>query len=297
MGKALAYIPSITKGEKLIVQLEKDDILVQANHWSIALIGYVLRESPFFKIMENYIAHVWNFVSKLKVLYHDDGYYIFKFATLVDRDLVLQPGPYTYRNRPLILRNWTLDFEFNPDYLNKVPLWVKFSSLPLGFWLTESLSNLTSVVGKPMYTDKYTTEMERTSYVRVLVNNDIIHTLPTFGHIVDKCPYKKKPEKEEQDNPPLQQGRRRRNCRRRRVIQQWEVKEEDKANLEQTKDPEPIMNKSQMVKQSDFSQHIAENYEHANQEFPNLSVDENVMKSSGREKEIVGEQAETSARE
>ncbi|PHU05160.1 hypothetical protein BC332_25982 [Capsicum chinense] len=75
--------------------------------------------SPFFKTMENYITHVGNFVSKPKVLYHDDCYYIFKFATLVDKDLVLQSRPYRYRNRLMILRNWLIDFEFKPECLHK----------------------------------------------------------------------------------------------------------------------------------------------------------------------------------
>ncbi|PHU10941.1 hypothetical protein BC332_17871 [Capsicum chinense] len=119
MGKALNYIPPMMKGEKLIVQLEEDDILVQANHWSTELIGYVLGDSLFFKTMKNYIAHVWNFVTKPKVLYHGDGYYIFKFATVADRDLVMPSGAYTYRNRPPILKDWTIDFEFNPECLNK----------------------------------------------------------------------------------------------------------------------------------------------------------------------------------
>lgn len=122
MGKALNYIPPMMKGEKLIVQLEEDDILVQANHWSTELIGYVLGDSLFFKTMKNYIAHVWNFVTKPKVLYHGYGYYIFKFATVADRDLVMPSGAYTYRNRPPILKDWTIDFEFNPECLNKVPL-------------------------------------------------------------------------------------------------------------------------------------------------------------------------------
>ncbi|PHU04904.1 hypothetical protein BC332_25726 [Capsicum chinense] len=178
MGQALAYIPLMTKGEKLIVQLEKEDILIQTNHWSTALIGHILGDSLFFKTMENYITHVSNFTSKPKVLYHDDGYYIFKFAILADRDLVLQSVPYICRNRPMILRNWSIDFEFKPECLHKVPLRVKFPSLPLGFWSMESLSKLASVVGKLMYTDNFTAEIEQISFARVLVEADICHTLP-----------------------------------------------------------------------------------------------------------------------
>ncbi|PHU19828.1 hypothetical protein BC332_10979 [Capsicum chinense] len=125
--------------------------------------------------MENYIAHVWNSVSKPQVLYYDDNYYVFKFASAVDRDLVMQSGPYTYRNRPMILRNWSLDFEFKLECFSKIPLWFKFPSLPLGHLSKKALSKLASFVGKPLYTDKCTAEIERISYARVFIKVDINH--------------------------------------------------------------------------------------------------------------------------
>ncbi|PHU10967.1 hypothetical protein BC332_17897 [Capsicum chinense] len=128
MGKALNYIPPMMKGEKLIVQLEEDDILVQANHWSTELIGYVLGDSLFFKTMKNYIAHVWNFVTKPKV---------------------------------------------------------KFPSLPLGFWSTESLSKLASVVGTIQQSITY-------DWIPKFCSD-----CNCFGHKVDECPLMKEPEKEE----------------------------------------------------------------------------------------------------
>ncbi|PHU13876.1 hypothetical protein BC332_15081 [Capsicum chinense] len=128
--------------------------------------------------MDNYTTHVWIFITKPQILYHDDGYYIFKFAMISDRDLVMQSGPYTYRNRLVILRNWLINFEFNPEYLNKVLLWIKFPSLSLRYWSSKALSKLVSVVGRLMYTDKYIIAMERISYARVLVVADSSHTLP-----------------------------------------------------------------------------------------------------------------------
>ncbi|KAM3319723.1 hypothetical protein P3S67_006923 [Capsicum chacoense] len=199
MGKTLSYIPPSLKGDKLVVQLEEADIVEQEAYWSTALIG--------FSIM------MMDIISS-------------NFAMISDRDLVMQSGPYTYRNRLVILRNWEIDFEFNPECLNKLFLWIKFHSLPLGYWSAEALSKLASVVGKPMYTDKYTAAMERISYARVLVETDISHPLPNrveistpsgiihqnltydsvpkfcvdcnlFGHNSDECQKKKKVETEE----------------------------------------------------------------------------------------------------
>ncbi|PHU24920.1 hypothetical protein BC332_03252 [Capsicum chinense] len=44
------------------------------------------RETPTEKQMENYVTKVWDFVTKPKVLMHDDGYFIFKFNLIVDKE-------------------------------------------------------------------------------------------------------------------------------------------------------------------------------------------------------------------
>ncbi|KAG5630687.1 hypothetical protein H5410_002404 [Solanum commersonii] len=104
----------------------------------MTLIEYVLGDTPFEKCMDNYI------------LYHLDGYYVFRFALEADIEKVMQDGPYTYHNKPFMLRNWEASFIFD----------------------TKS-----SAVGKPLYTDQYTIEMNHISYARVLVEVDISQPL------------------------------------------------------------------------------------------------------------------------
>ncbi|PHU03155.1 hypothetical protein BC332_28406 [Capsicum chinense] len=153
-------------------------------------------------------------------------------------------GPYTYRNRPIILRNLSIDFEFKPECLHKVPLWVKFPSLPLRFWSTKSLSKLASVIGG------LSTLM---GTIQQVITYDWIQKFcsdcNSFGYTIIECPYKKVPEIAEQANPPQQQGRRRRNCRHRRIIHTWEVKESDKTNPEQAQVPKLTRTGNQVVEQ------------------------------------------------
>nr|XP_016502654.1 PREDICTED: uncharacterized protein LOC107820826 [Nicotiana tabacum] len=177
-GKALNYSPPIIREGTFIVQIEAEDTREHEIYWSTVLIGYVLGDNPYEKSMDNYVTNVWNFVENPQILYHDEGYYIFRFQNIEERDLVLQAGPYTYHNKPLILQHWSMDFKFDPGCVSVIPLWIKFPGLPLGFWSIEALSKLASVVGKPLYTDRITTKMEKVSYARVLVEADVSHPLP-----------------------------------------------------------------------------------------------------------------------
>ncbi|XP_019232287.1 PREDICTED: uncharacterized protein LOC109212996 [Nicotiana attenuata] len=93
-----------------------------------------------------------------------------------------------------------MDFKFDPGNVSVIPLWITFPGLPLGFWSTEALSKLASVVGKPLYTDKITAEMEKVSYVRVLVETDLSQPLPDSfemqtkrGVIIQQIDYEWKP--------------------------------------------------------------------------------------------------------
>ncbi|XP_070008836.1 uncharacterized protein At4g02000-like [Nicotiana sylvestris] len=93
-----------------------------------------------------------------------------------------------------------MNFKFDPESVSMIPLWITFPGLPLGFWSTEALSKLASVVGKPLYTDKITAEMEKVSYARVLVETDISQPLPDsfemqtkWGVIIQQIEYEWKP--------------------------------------------------------------------------------------------------------
>ncbi|KAH0695862.1 hypothetical protein KY289_013344 [Solanum tuberosum] len=75
-----------------------------------------------------------------------------------------------------------LNFEFNPDCITSIQLWVTFPDLPIGNWSSEALSKVASAIGKPLHTNVCTTSMTRISYARVLVKMDVAQPLV---HMID----------------------------------------------------------------------------------------------------------------
>ncbi|KAK4716390.1 hypothetical protein R3W88_014728 [Solanum pinnatisectum] len=177
-GKTLNFIPPMIKEGILTVQIDEEDICLQVQEWETALIGYVIGHNLYDLQMTEYVKKVWGFVELPQVFYHDDGYYVFKFHTIADKERVMQAGPYFYGNKPMILRNWQLDFEFNADMFSQIPIWVKFPRLPVGYWSVKALSKVASAIGVPLYTDGFTAKAEKISYARVLIEVDITKTLP-----------------------------------------------------------------------------------------------------------------------
>ncbi|KAK6773972.1 hypothetical protein RDI58_029211 [Solanum bulbocastanum] len=59
------------------------------------------------------------------------------------------------------------------DTSEQIPIWVKFPSLPVGYWSVQALSKVASAIGIPLYTNGFTTNAEKISYARVLIEVDI----------------------------------------------------------------------------------------------------------------------------
>lgn len=102
-----------------------------------------------------------------------------------DRDEVLYPGPYTIGNKPMILKAWPAEFDFNTEVLQTVLIWAKLPNLPLSCWGMDSLSRTGSALGIPLYADECTTQVDMILYAGILVEMDVTRELPGTVKVLD----------------------------------------------------------------------------------------------------------------
>ncbi|XP_075108979.1 uncharacterized protein LOC142180802 [Nicotiana tabacum] len=184
-GMNLRYIPpSIQKG-KTIVKLEQEDIEEESEKWKMAIIMYVIGDSPSMEAAERFLVTQWRFAEKHQVYYHNDDYFVIRFKSIEDKEKVLLSEPNTINNRPVIMKEWSADFNFQNEVLKTIPIWVKFPKLPLSCWGMKSLSKISSGLGTPVYADECTTNIARISYARVLIEMNITRPLPTSITVQD----------------------------------------------------------------------------------------------------------------
>ncbi|KAH0776401.1 hypothetical protein KY290_007812 [Solanum tuberosum] len=131
----LSYVAPVMKNEEKVVELNKEEVEKATEVWKQALILYVVGDSPTIAAVERYIALQVNTISKPKVYYHNDGYFLVRFASMDDRNKVLYSGPHLMNNQPIIVKAWSSDFDFNKEVLQTVPIWVKYPNLPLNCWV------------------------------------------------------------------------------------------------------------------------------------------------------------------
>ncbi|XP_070017237.1 uncharacterized protein [Nicotiana sylvestris] len=127
--------------------------------------------------MKRFIEVNWNTIPDPDLYMHEDGYYIIKFKTMEDMQEILLAGPYTINNRPIILKQWTTDFDFKKEFPTEIPLWIRFPKLPLNCWGVNSLNRIASSINTPTYADECTAKQLRVYYARMLIEVDVTKPL------------------------------------------------------------------------------------------------------------------------
>ncbi|CAH9111738.1 unnamed protein product, partial [Cuscuta europaea] len=165
-GIKLRYVPpkgaTLDFGDRILPSM--------VEMWGFCLVGHFTGKFPGLKAVHDLRAK-WGV--KCFVKSHNKGWVIFKFTNEEDRMKVLHDGPYMVFGKLLMLKELSEDFSFEDEEFLKVPIWVKFPKLPMKLWNDEAMSEVASMVGVPITTDKITKERMNNEYARVLIEVDV----------------------------------------------------------------------------------------------------------------------------
>ncbi|XP_058762303.1 uncharacterized protein LOC131635682 [Vicia villosa] len=176
-GTELSYTAPVVVDGEMEIQIEEQDVASEKEFWRNALIMYAIGNDLSMNAVKKFMATTWNFVSLPEIYYNEEGYFLIRFKTRIDRDAVLMRGPYTIFKKPILLHEWSPKFTLQDDVLRVLPIWVIFQQLPLYFWGPQSIGKIASAIGKPIMTDECTAKKLRVSYARVLIEVDVTQEL------------------------------------------------------------------------------------------------------------------------
>lgn len=190
----LRYIQPLA-GELIIGSEEIESV---EKTFGYCLVGYVMGPRPSAFTVLNFIKR-WG--GNVKFLFKENGWIKFKFSSELERDSVLNGGPYIISGRQLFLKQLPSCFLYSKEDMVFLPSWVQIYGLPADCWTVPALSKIASVVGKPIHTDQLTISKKGSTYARVLVEIDAKKTriwdypviLPTGVSTVVKFKYEMDP--------------------------------------------------------------------------------------------------------
>ncbi|GLT51827.1 hypothetical protein SLA2020_252080 [Shorea laevis] len=131
------------------VVITEDEWVTRSKIWENALVGYVLGFKLAFKDMANFVNNRWKEFQMLKAFMLSNGVFLFDFSDGDAKQAVLEKR-WTFNEHPLILKQWTPDFDLDNLDISKIPVWIQFPNLHLSLWNLGSLGKLASYLGVPM---------------------------------------------------------------------------------------------------------------------------------------------------
>lgn len=136
-----------------------EDIQDEGDSWSSSLICYVVGANPPIQVMEGYLRRVWKNFNVDKVAVVKKGMFLVRFKAMESRDRVME-GHYFFVRKPVILKPWHSDMDFERETLKTIPVLVQLK-LDLKYWGEKSLHKIAAQLGDPIKRDEATRNREK----------------------------------------------------------------------------------------------------------------------------------------
>ncbi|KAL2230747.1 UNVERIFIED_CONTAM: hypothetical protein Sindi_1669100 [Sesamum indicum] len=142
-----------------------------SKRWKSTAVGYFLGKRPYYHHLKEFAHSVWPALREVTATVN--GFFFFRFKTVIDMEEVIEGGPWLFQGQPIVLQKWEPGMAMRKLKHTQVPVWIKLRHLPMEFWTTEGLSTVASGVGKPLYPDAITRACTRLDFARVCVMIDV----------------------------------------------------------------------------------------------------------------------------
>lgn len=149
--------------------------------WKEAVIVKLLGKSLGYFTMRDRLKVTWKLSGGFDIMDVGNGFFMVKFDLPVDKEKVINDGPWMIFYHCLAVRTWVPDFVSSDVKIDKTLVWIRFPNLGMEYYDESVLWALASVVGCPVKIDLKTVEASRGRFARVCV--EVRLDIPVVGHV------------------------------------------------------------------------------------------------------------------
>ena len=165
----LGYVSHGPRSENRILPVPKALIDEGSNEWGTTLVGYFIGRGLPYSLVTSSTKRLWADYGLFDTLATDSGIFFFTFSSEVQRDAVLEGGPWYIAGQPFILQPWKPSLRLDKKDVQSIPIWINLYGIPLELWNPKGISFIASYIGKPLCVDRMTASRRRITYARVCV--------------------------------------------------------------------------------------------------------------------------------
>uniref|UniRef100_A0A803PSE9 DUF4283 domain-containing protein n=1 Tax=Cannabis sativa TaxID=3483 RepID=A0A803PSE9_CANSA len=107
----LSYTEPKKLGDRVIGELDLEEVEIEASFWKNDIVCMVLGANPPFKVFEGFVKRVWGNLGVEKVMRMHSGCTLVTFRDEATRDLVLETRVIHFDKKPVILRPWSTNLD------------------------------------------------------------------------------------------------------------------------------------------------------------------------------------------
>ncbi|GJU61583.1 hypothetical protein Tco_1243418 [Tanacetum coccineum] len=167
------------------IVLPKSAIKTVSIRYANSLVGCFVGKSIAFPIVQNYVTNTWGQFGLQNVMKSDNGVFLFKFASKVGLEKVLERGPWMIRNSPIILSKWSPYVSMTPKEVTKVLGRISYARTLVKISAGTDLKTEVSMVIPNEDGEGYTSEVISVEYEWKPPH---CRDCNVFGHTHDTCP-------------------------------------------------------------------------------------------------------------
>ena len=208
-----------TKGQ-VKIKLSKETKRRTRGPWSKAIIIKLVGRTVRLSYMQSKLNQLWRPEGRMDCIDLAYGFFLVRFFSKEDLDMVIKRGPWFVGDHFLSLRVWEPFFKPSTANVSLIAIWIRLNELPIELYETEVLKEIGESIGKVLKIDLHTAMEARSRYTRLCVQFDINKSLINsilirrfeqvvtyegiqrlcfscgrVGHKVEACPYTIRKEK------------------------------------------------------------------------------------------------------
>ena len=155
------------------VKLSRETKLRIREPWSKAIIVKLVGRTVGFNFLQNKLNQLWKPTGRLDCVDLGNDFFLARFYSKEDLDVVLKRGPWFVGDHFLSIRPWEPFFTPDSADVSMVAVWIRLNRLPIELYEAGVLKQLGEAIGKVLRIDTHTAIEARGKYARLCVQIDI----------------------------------------------------------------------------------------------------------------------------
>ncbi|KAK8603540.1 hypothetical protein V6N13_096018 [Hibiscus sabdariffa] len=151
--QSLGFYPPLVSDREMVIDPPAEVFAEGDRIWQSSMVIQFIGKPPnFFSLVRNFKL-LWGKFGDIEIHSAGDNLVLVHFPSMEDCDWVLANGPWHIQNMPIILRKWQPNLRSLEFDMEKLPVLVHLSRVPLELFTGIGLSYIASALGNPLYMD------------------------------------------------------------------------------------------------------------------------------------------------